>query len=130
MPEGPAVATRGALQARADLVDRPRGLALALEAAIKRATDRGACVVAAEADGSWLPGLIDGVIPVTLDWDCPRDEYRVRLAGRRLCVAASGYPRDIPSVPRERNYKGISFAVANASGFLARAYEAAPRARM
>lgn len=102
----------------------------ALEAAIKRATDRGACVVAADADGSWLPGLIDGVIPVTLDWGCPRDEYRVRLAGNRLCVAASGYPRDIPSVPRERNYKGISFAVANASGFLARAYEAAPGAKM
>jgi subtilisin family serine protease len=99
-----------------------------LEAAIKRATDRGACVVAAgaDADVGWLPGLIDGVIPVTLDWECPRDEYRVRSAGSRLCVATSGYPRDIPSVPRERNYKGISFAVANASGFLARAYEAAP----
>ena len=103
-----------------------------LEAAIKRATDRGACVVAAgaDADDSWLPGLIDGVIPVTLDWECPRDEYRVRSAGGRLCVAASGYPRDIPSVPRERNYKGVSFAVANASGFLARAYEAAPGAKM
>jgi subtilisin family serine protease len=99
-----------------------------LEAAIKRATDRGACVVAAGADAdiSWLPGLIPGVIPVALDWDCPRDEYRVRSAGGRLCVAASGYPRDIPLVPRERNYKGISFAVANASGFLARACEAAP----
>ena len=102
----------------------------ALEAAIRRATDRGACVVAADADGSWLPGLIDGVIPVTLDWDCPRDEYRIRDAGGRLCVAASGYPRDIPSVPRERNYQGISFAVANASGFLARACEAARGATM
>jgi subtilisin family serine protease len=101
-----------------------------LEAAIKRATDRGSCVVAAgaDADVSWLPGLIDGVIPVTLDWECPRDEYRVRPVGSRLSVATSGYPRDIPSVPRERNYKGISFAVANASGFLARAYEAAPGA--
>jgi subtilisin family serine protease len=100
----------------------------ALEAAVKRAIDRDACIVAADADGSWLPGLIDGVVPVTIDWDCPRDEYRIRSAGGRLCMAASGYPREIPSVPRDRNYKGISFAVANASGFLARAYEAAPRA--
>jgi subtilisin family serine protease len=102
----------------------------ALEAAVARATDRGACVVAAGADEgvSWLPGLIDGVIPVALDWNCPRDEYRITSAGGRLSAAASGYPRDIPSVPRERNYKGISFAVANVSGFLARAYEAAPGA--
>ena len=41
---------------------------------------------------------------------------------------ASGYPRDIPNVPRERNLKGISFAVANASGFVARAMEAVPGA--
>jgi hypothetical protein len=77
---------------------------------------------------SWLPGAIDGVVPVTLDWRCPREEYRVTSNGGRRSVAASGYPRDIPSVPRERNLKGISFAVANASGFLARAREAAPDA--
>ena len=34
-------------------------------------------------------------------------------------------PRDIPGVPRERNLKGVSFAVANATGFIARALEAA-----
>jgi hypothetical protein len=42
----------------------------------------------------------------------------------RSCIAASGYPRDIPGVPRERNIKGVSFAVANATGFAARALEA------
>jgi subtilisin family serine protease len=100
-----------------------------LEAAVKRASNRGAFVVAAgeHAGVSWLPGAIDGVIPVTLDWRCPREEYRITSDGSRLCMTASGYPRDIPSVPRERNLKGISFAVANASGFLARAREAAPK---
>ena len=101
-----------------------------LEAAIGRASARGAFVVAAAEDAGvcWLPGAIDGVVPVRLDWECPREEYRVTSSGGRSGVAASGYPRDIPSVPRERNLKGISFAVANASGFLARAREAAPRA--
>jgi hypothetical protein len=43
-------------------------------------------------------------------------------------IVTSPYPRDIPGVPRERNVNGISFAVANASGFVARALEAAPGA--
>ena len=101
-----------------------------LEAAVQRASTRGAFVVAAgeNAGVCWLPGAIDGVVPVTLDWQCPREEYRMTSTGGRRGVAASGYPRDIPSVPRERNLKGISFAVANASGFLARAREAGPGA--
>ncbi|HEX7796870.1 MAG TPA: hypothetical protein VF456_21055, partial [Vicinamibacterales bacterium] len=63
-------------------------------------------------------------IPVMLDWRCPRDEYRIVTHNGRLAVAASGYPREIPNVPPERNLKGISFAVANASGFIARARQA------
>jgi hypothetical protein len=35
-------------------------------------------------------------------------------------LAASGYPRPIPGVPPERNISGLSFAVANVTGFLAR----------
>ena len=101
-----------------------------VEAAVRRASVRGACVVAAGEDQGvcWLPGAIDGVVPVTLDWQCPREEYRVTWSGGRSGVAASGYARAIPWVPRERNLKGISFAVANASGFLARAREAEPGA--
>ena len=34
-------------------------------------------------------------------------------------VKASGFPRPIPGVPPERNLKGLSFAVANATGLLA-----------
>lgn len=101
-----------------------------LEAAVARAAARGAFVVAAGDDAgvSWLPGAIDGVVSVTLDWECPREEYRMTWAGGRPGLAAAGYPRDIPSVPRDRNLKGISFAVANASAFLARARQADPHA--
>jgi len=103
-----------------------------LEAAVHRADSRGAILVAALDDGgiSWLPGSLDGVVPVRLDWNCPREEYRLSGNGSRRVVEASGYPRDIPNVPRERNLKGISFAVANATGFIARALEAVPNSRL
>jgi subtilisin family serine protease len=103
-----------------------------LRTAVLRARDLGVAIVsAAENDGvQWLPGSLDGVVPVQIDWSCDRDAYRVVRANRRTLVAASGYPRDIPGVPRERNLKGISFAVANATGFLARAVEASADARL
>jgi subtilisin family serine protease len=103
----------------------------ALESAVQRVEANGAVIVAAiEDEVDWLPGSLDGVIPVCLDWTCPREEYRVITRNGRMVIAASGYPRDIPNVPRERNLKGISFAVANATGFVARALEAAPRATL
>jgi hypothetical protein len=69
---------------------------------------------------SSLPGSLPGVIAVHEDRDCPRDQYRC-LGPQEF--AASGYPRPIPGVPPERNLNGISFAVANMTGFLARDYE-------
>jgi subtilisin family serine protease len=101
-----------------------------LEAAVERARQQNTLIVAAGEDEgvAWLPGVIPGVIPVQLDWDCPRDEYRVDYRNGRTVVATSGYPRDIPGVPRERNLKGLSFAVANVTGFVARALEARPGA--
>jgi hypothetical protein len=69
---------------------------------------------------STLPGSLPGVIAVHEDRDCPRDEYR-RLGPMEF--AASGYPRPIPGVPPERNLSGISFAVANMTGFFARDYD-------
>ncbi len=47
-----------------------------LEIPVSRAI-AGRCRIVA-AGPPWLPGAIDGVIPVELDWDCPRDEYRAR----------------------------------------------------
>src|SRR5438270_6699805 len=97
-----------------------------LQAAVERASRRGSLVVSAIAsDGvSWLPGSLPAVLSVQLDWTIGRDQYRILDVDGRRAVAASGYPRDIPGVPRDRNLKGISFAVANATGFAARALEA------
>ena len=96
--------------------------ARALAAAVAKAADHGAIVVSAapQEDAMWLPGGLPGVVSVDVDWDCPRDECRVVSAdagGIRL--SASGYPRPIPGVPPERNFSGLSFAVANATGILA-----------
>lgn len=95
-----------------------------LARAVRYAAERGAAVVSAfELDGTvWLPGSIDGVMGVRLDWTIPRSAIRIhRGAGGRVLVEASGYPRPIPGVDPERNLKGISFAVANVTGVLARA---------
>jgi len=98
--------------------------------ALNDATVQGACLVAAEqSDGtSWLPGSLPGVIPVRLDWDCPRQGYRLLETAEGLRVLAAGYPRPIHGVPPEANLSGISFAVANVSGWVARVREARPGA--
>jgi hypothetical protein len=62
---------------------------------------------------------LPGVIRVGLDASCPRNQFRVN--GETFY--ASGFPRSIEGVPPERNLSGISFAVANMTGFVARACE-------
>jgi hypothetical protein len=134
---------------RMDLINLSLGTqntahAALLQAAVDRVTVAGIRLVAAYEDQGvrWLPGALastctgagngigtgagtgvdrlGGVVPVMLDWDCPRHEYRTaRLEDGRLIYHASGYPRPIPRLPPERNLKGISFAVANVTGLLA-----------
>ncbi|HEX9699125.1 MAG TPA: S8 family serine peptidase [Acidobacteriota bacterium] len=112
--------------------------------AVDRAREAGLLVVSAlEHRGArWWPGSAPGAVGVIADESCGRDELRVESgpdadqatdantdpahvfkilpASRQLIVRASPLPRPIPGVPPERNVRGISFAVANASGFLAR----------
>ena len=93
-----------------------------LSDALDRVHEEGAVLVAAHEDGGvrWLPGSLRGALPVGLDWDCPRGEYRTAaLADGRILYRASGFARPIPGVAPERNLRGISFAVANVSGLLA-----------
>lgn len=94
----------------------------ALVAAVAEAEAAGALVVAAapQPDANWLPGALPGVVAVDVDWMCPRDECHVSVDDDgRVRLRASGYPRPIPGVPPDQNVSGLSFAVANASGFMA-----------
>jgi hypothetical protein len=86
--------------------------------ATDRALAAGILIVAArQVEGTpCYPGSLDQVLGVSLDWDCPRDQYRLRDSE----VDASGHPRPIPGVEQRRNLYGVSFAVANMSGIVAR----------
>ena len=73
-----------------------------------------------------LPGSMDGVIAVAADRECPRDGFRFREG----VFYASPYPRSIPGVPAEHNLSGVSFAVANMTGLVARVLASVGRARL
>ena len=87
------------------------------------ANQRTILVSASEAAGiPSFPGSLPGVISTNLDWNCSRETYSCnRLPGGRISFSASGFPRPIPGVLPQRNLHGISFAVANMTGFVARA---------
>jgi subtilase family protein len=81
----------------------------------------GVVVSAREVNGyPSFPGSLPGVIGVGVDWDLGREDYACRNVTE---FYASGYPRPIPGVPKERNLHGVSFAVANMTGFVVRACE-------
>jgi Subtilase family len=122
-------------QAGADVINLSLGTAEMkhrerLADAVLCARRLGAIVVAAHEDGGvlWLPGCLEGVVGVRADASIDRGTYDVRTVENRSVLVTSPYPRDIPGVPRERNLHGVSFAVANASAFVARAREQAPGA--
>jgi hypothetical protein len=72
-----------------------------------------------------LPGALPNVIGVDADWELPREHYRIREMDGAPRFIASGYPRPLPGMHPRRNLHGVSFAVANMAGFIARACEAA-----
>ncbi len=82
----------------------------AFEKRVAVAVERGIRIVSPQ-DG--LPGSLAGVVGVTLDDTMPRGK-------RSEVFGACGWPRPIPGQPQERNLYGISFAVANVTGCLAR----------
>lgn len=112
-----------AIQERADLINLSLGTDRAahgprLAAAVATAVEAGTTVVAAGHDGAraWLPGTLPGAVGVTVDWTLSRHEVAISASG---LVRATGYPRPVPGVAVEHNVRGLSFAVANATGILA-----------
>lgn len=94
--------------------------------AVNYARSKGALIISAREanDMSCLPGSLPGVVGVVADTTCERNEVEITIRdGDVPLFSASPYPRPIPGVPRERNLHGVSFAVANVTGFLARALE-------
>ncbi len=102
-----------------------------LQRAVNDLSNRGAFVVSARRSGDrlMLPGCFENVVGVELDWNLPRSRYRVTDIGNQPFFWASGFPRTLPGVPPARNLHGISFAVANMTGFVVRALQSFPDAR-
>jgi subtilisin family serine protease len=97
-----------------------------LAAAVAFAAAHGALIVSAREGNqvNWFPGSLAGVAGVVADAACDRDSLEVTPGTDPIpTFRASPFPRPIPGVPRERNLAGVSFAVANVTGFLARAME-------
>jgi hypothetical protein len=92
---------------------------------VDRAWAVGSVLVSARVPGPrrLLPGSLPHVIGVDVDWDLPRNRYRIASLDGSCHFLASGYPRPLPWVPQARNLNGISFAVANMSGFVTRVCE-------
>jgi subtilisin family serine protease len=88
----------------------------AFENAVERTQAAGAVIVSAlEMSGDpALPGSLAGVIGVV-----EGEENQVCHRYGKPVYMAPPYPRDIPGVPRERNVKGVSFAVARVSAKVA-----------
>ena len=111
--------TSGVLQEALDLAAQEQcaliNLSLGSTNSALRLPQSGTVVSAKE----WYPGCLEGAVGVQLDWNCPRDELWIEDG----VYYASPLPRPIPGIPHERNFSGISFAVANVTGFLARALE-------
>jgi len=95
----------------------------ALEDLVARAVAADVLLVAARSSERTpvLPGMLEGVISVDVDWNLSRHQYRVSTENGSPVFYASGLPRPLPGVPVSRNLSGISFAVANMTGFVARA---------
>jgi subtilisin family serine protease len=88
----------------------------AFEDVVARSQSAGAVIVSAsEVDGkAALPGSLPGVIGVVAG-----NDYESCERFGKTVYAAPPFPRDIPGVPRERNLKGVSFAVARVSARIA-----------
>jgi subtilisin family serine protease len=85
--------------------------------AVARTRNAGAVIVSAlEIEGqAALPGSLPGVIGVAATAPSSAREYQAFERNGKLVFSAPPYPRDIPGVPRERNLRGVSFAVARIS---------------
>jgi hypothetical protein len=115
---------------RADLINLSLGTPNELHAArlasvVRKIAAAGPILVSAcEAEGTqYYPGSLPGALGVCLDRMADRPTCRVEKRGGRVLIHASGHPRPIEGVPPHRNLSGVSFAVANATGILARALE-------
>jgi hypothetical protein len=98
----------------------------------RHAAEKGVILVASARNGSSrsaFPALLTEVIGVAADARLGERSLRY-FAGETWECKASGWPRDLPGLPRERNFRGHSFAAARVSGVVACLLESRPGAHV
>ena len=126
-----------ALQAGARVVNLSLGMgdaphAPALRALCRDAVRAGIVLVASArngANGTSAPASYDEVIGVVGDGRLREDTLVYRAEDPFEC-RASPWPRSLPGLPRERNFRGNSFAAARVSGAVACLLEQDPGATL
>ena len=96
----------------------------------RAAAERGVILVASARNGSGrnsYPAMLPDVIGAAADWRLGERTLRY-LAGDPFECRASGWPRPLKGLPRERNFRGNSFAAARVSGAVACILESRPGA--
>ena len=123
-----------ALQAGARVVNLSLGMEAAnapsLRALCRDAARAGILLVASArngANGASVPASYDEVIGVKGDGRLGEDTLMYRPGVPCECLA-SPWPRSLPGLPRERNFRGNSFAAARVSGAIACLLEESPAA--
>lgn len=124
-----------ALQAGARVVNLSLGMeaapnASALRVLCRDAARAGIILVASARNGSngaGVPASYDEVIGAKGDGRLGEDTLMYCPGGPCECLA-SPWPRSLPGLPRERNFRGNSFAAARVSGAIACLLEGSPDA--
>jgi len=86
----------------------------------QKAHDRNILIVASakRPDHRIFPAFFQTVIGVYWNHDCGYDDI-IFHPDSRIEFGAHGWPRDIPGMPREQNFRGNSFAVAHVTARVA-----------
>lgn len=109
-----------------DVTSRPIG------SLCRRAAEEGIILVASARNGSnraGYPALLPEVIGAAADGRLADRSLRY-FPGKQWECRASGFPRDLPGLPRDRNFRGNSFAAARVSGAVACLLEGRPGATL
>lgn len=101
----------------------------ALERICRQAFDRELVVVAAGRgpDNVIWPSMLETVVGVFWDPTCGPGRISYH-PGRPIAFGAHGWPRALPGLPQERNFRGHSFAAAHVTAEVARLLAGNPSA--
>ncbi len=101
-----------------------------LNALCRKAHDSGIVILAAARSphDPIIPAALQTVIGVFWDRQCSKDIIS-HHPGKKIEFGAYGWPREIPGMPQEMNFRGNSFAVAHVTGKIAQIAEKYPRAQ-